>query len=276
MPANWSACSVTALSANRGQVKVPFFGQDAEFPDAPFRLAAMFRCPVVLMIGLYRGGNRYDLYFEQIVDGATRRPQRARDALFNLGNSVTSNASNIIAAWHPTTGLTFLIFGTAMTKLKCLLLLFAFVFPAYGAEPAWGLSELMIDLGRVKQAKGTFVEKKYLKLLSAPLESSGQLNYTAPYRLEKITLTPKPESMVVDQDLLTIEMRGRKRSLQIQDYPVLWAFVESIRGTLKGDLSALQQFYKVKLDGDAPGLAIELAADGKKDGGTNPIDCHWW
>jgi predicted LPLAT superfamily acyltransferase len=52
-----------------GQVKVSFFGHDAEFPDAPFRLAAMLKCPVILMVGLYRGGKRYDLYFEQLVDG---------------------------------------------------------------------------------------------------------------------------------------------------------------------------------------------------------------
>ena len=153
-----------------------------------------------------------------------------------------------------------------MTKsiLKCVFLFAAMVLPAYAAEPAWGLPELMIDLGRVKQAKGTFVEKKYLKLLNAPLESSGQLIYTAPYRLEKLTLSPKPESMVVDQDTLTVEMRGRKRSLQIQDYPVLWAFVESIRGTLKGDLSALQQFYQVKLEGSRLAWQLQLQPTEKK------------
>ena len=53
-----------------GQIAVPFFGDDAKFPDSPFRLAAMLRCPVYLMVGLYRGGNRYDLYFEPLIDGA--------------------------------------------------------------------------------------------------------------------------------------------------------------------------------------------------------------
>jgi predicted LPLAT superfamily acyltransferase len=67
-----------AISAT-GQVKIKFFGQDAEFPDAPFRLAAMLKCPVILMVGLYRGGNRYDLYFEQLVDGLpVGRNERAR------------------------------------------------------------------------------------------------------------------------------------------------------------------------------------------------------
>ncbi len=153
-----------------------------------------------------------------------------------------------------------------MTKsiLKCAFLFAAMVLPAHAADPAWGLPELMIDLGRVKQAKGTFVEKKYLKLLNAPLESSGELIYTAPYRLEKLTRAPKPESMVVDQDTLTVEMRGRKRSLQIQDYPVLWAFVESIRGTLKGDLSALRQFYQVKLEGSRLAWQLQLQPTEKK------------
>jgi predicted LPLAT superfamily acyltransferase len=62
-----------------GQVKVNFFGQDAEFPDAPFRLAAMLKCPVIMMVGLYQGGNRYDLYFEQLVEGgAVDRINRER------------------------------------------------------------------------------------------------------------------------------------------------------------------------------------------------------
>ena len=52
-----------------GQVSIPFLGDDAKFPDAPFRLAAMLRCPVYLMVGLYRGDNRYDLYFEPLIDG---------------------------------------------------------------------------------------------------------------------------------------------------------------------------------------------------------------
>ena len=157
-------------------------------------------------------------------------------------------------------------FGSRLTNLSgCAILIALTAFlPSHAAEPAWGLSQLMIELGRVKQAKATFVERKYLKVLNAPLESSGKLIYTAPYRLEKYTLDPKPESMVVDQDILTVEMRGRKRVVQIQDYPILWAFVESIRGTLKGDLSALQQFYQVKLDGSRQEWQLQLQPTEKK------------
>jgi predicted LPLAT superfamily acyltransferase len=52
--------------ARRGETvhPVPFLGAPAEFPDAPFLIAAALRVPVVLAFGLYRGGNRYELYFE--------------------------------------------------------------------------------------------------------------------------------------------------------------------------------------------------------------------
>jgi predicted LPLAT superfamily acyltransferase len=61
-----------------GEVRVPFLGQPAGFPTAPFRIALMLKRPVVLMVGLYRGGNRYDLYFEPLFDPRTvARDQRA-------------------------------------------------------------------------------------------------------------------------------------------------------------------------------------------------------
>jgi predicted LPLAT superfamily acyltransferase len=45
----------------------PFLGEPAGFPTAPFRIAAMLERPVVLMVALYRGGNRYDLHFERLI-----------------------------------------------------------------------------------------------------------------------------------------------------------------------------------------------------------------
>jgi hypothetical protein len=108
----------------------------------------------------------------------------------------------------------------------------------------------MIELGRVQHSKARFVERKYLKLLKQPLELTGTLEYRAPDYLERRTLTPKPESFIVDGDVLTLQnARGQRRTFALQDNFVLWAFVESIRSTLKGDLAALDRFYRVTLDG---------------------------
>ena len=45
-----------------------FLGAPARVPLGPFRIAAMLRRPVVLMFGLYSGGNRYDVHFELLAD----------------------------------------------------------------------------------------------------------------------------------------------------------------------------------------------------------------
>jgi predicted LPLAT superfamily acyltransferase len=66
-------------------VAVDFFGAPANFPAGPWRMAAMLRRPVLLMVGLYRGGNRYDIHFEPLADfsGVARgeRDAAQREAL---------------------------------------------------------------------------------------------------------------------------------------------------------------------------------------------------
>lgn len=63
-----------------GTVACPFLGGQARFPTGPFRLAATLQQPLVMMFGLYRGGNRYDIYFERLVD-TWNVPGTARDVL---------------------------------------------------------------------------------------------------------------------------------------------------------------------------------------------------
>ena len=138
---------------------------------------------------------------------------------------------------------------------------------AAAADPAaWGVEQLMQGLSRAPSTKGKFVERKYLAMLTAPLDSSGTLVYTAPGRLEKNTLTPKLERLVLDQDNLTLEYpdRGQRRVLALQNYPVVWAFVESIRSTLAGDLQTLNRFYRASVAGSEEQWRLSLKpVDGK-------------
>lgn len=45
-------------------VTVEFFGVPAQLPIGPWMLAGALGVPVILCFGLYRGGNRYDVYYE--------------------------------------------------------------------------------------------------------------------------------------------------------------------------------------------------------------------
>ena len=117
------------------------------------------------------------------------------------------------------------------------------------ALAAWDVAQLMQGLAQNKSGRASFVEKKYIALLDKPVESSGELLYTAPDRLEKRTLKPRPESMLIESGTLTVERGKRRTTLRLQDYPELVAFTESIRGTLAGDLAALRRIYNLDLEG---------------------------
>ena len=152
--------------------------------------------------------------------------------------------------------------------LAAFLLALAAAGPAWSAEPAaqWGIEPLMQQLSGVAHAQARFVERKYLKVLKAPLELSGTLTYTRPGRLEKRTLKPKPETLTVADDKLTLEnpARNERRVLKLQDYPVLWGFVESIRATLGGDIKVLERFYRVELEGGPAKWQLYLAPRDRK------------
>mgnify|MGYP001591365200 CR=1 FL=1 len=112
------------------------------------------------------------------------------------------------------------------------------------------LSQLMHLLGKNKSGKATFVEKKYIGIFDRPIVSTGDLSFVAPDRLEKRTLTPKPESLVLNGDILTIDRPGKRQMrVSLEEHPEVSAFIESIRGTLAGDLSVLQTFYTLQLTG---------------------------
>ncbi|EJL80656.1 outer membrane lipoprotein-sorting protein [Polaromonas sp. CF318] len=127
-----------------------------------------------------------------------------------------------------------------------------------GAMAAWDLQQLMDTLAQTKSGRATFIEKKHIALLDKPVESSGELLYTAPDRLEKRTLKPRPESMVVNGGELVIERGRQKYQLQLQAYPELAAFIDSIRGTLAGDRGALERSYRLSLEGSAERWTLQL------------------
>lgn len=75
---------VVGMLADRGLNRdstrtLPFLGEPAAFPVGPFRMAAILRRPVLFMVGLYRGKNRYDVHFETLADFSSI-PAGGRDA----------------------------------------------------------------------------------------------------------------------------------------------------------------------------------------------------
>jgi hypothetical protein len=145
------------------------------------------------------------------------------------------------------------------TRYSLLTMLIALMLsPAISRAAEWNIDQLMLSLAQIRTDHTSFVEKKSIAILDKPVESSGELLYTAPDHLEKRTLKPKPESMTVEGDTLLIERGRQKHRLQLQDYPELAAFIDSIRGTLAGDRRALERHYKLSLEGTAAHWTLQL------------------
>ncbi|MCA7972496.1 outer membrane lipoprotein carrier protein LolA [Burkholderia sp. AU39826] len=136
----------------------------------------------------------------------------------------------------------------------------ALAVPAYAADAgsAWTLDRLMSTLAQHKSGRATFTETKHLSITTQPVESSGELVFVAPDHLEKHTLSPKPEHLVVDGDMLTVERNDRKYTLALARYPELGAFIDSIRATLAGNRLALEQVYKVAVSGRGDDWTLTL------------------
>lgn len=130
------------------------------------------------------------------------------------------------------------------------------------AASAWDIDGLMTLLAGQREGRATFVETTYIKMLDRPLESSGELMFAAPDRLEKRTLEPRLEVLALSGDQLSMERKGRKRVARMSDYPEIAVFVESIRGTLMGDRAALERAYTLALHGDEQQWQLELTPQG--------------
>ena len=125
------------------------------------------------------------------------------------------------------------------------------ILPIIGHAAEWNIEQLMRGLAQTRAGHASFVEKKFIAILDKPVESNGELYFSAPDRLEKRTFKPKSESMIVNGGELSIERGRHKYRVQLQSYPELAAFIDSIRGTLAGDQKALERSYRLSLDGGA-------------------------
>ena len=114
---------------------------------------------------------------------------------------------------------------------------------------AWDVTKLFPMLAKERPGRAAFHERKHLALLDRPIDSTGELAFIPPDKLEKRTITPREERVVVDRERVTLERGGKRHSLDLRANPAVAVLVESIRATLAGDLAALQRVYTTALDG---------------------------
>jgi len=147
------------------------------------------------------------------------------------------------------------------------------------AAGASELDEVMGLLATRQHGRVEFVEQQFLHILDHPIESSGELRYDAPDRLEKRTLKPHAETLLLAGGVLTVERARGRRVLDLRAYPQIQPFVESIRATLAGDRTSLERLFHldfagslgrwtltlVPLDSNVKRAVAQVRIDGMRD-----------
>lgn len=126
------------------------------------------------------------------------------------------------------------------------------------AHAAFGFEQLMGTLAQRRSGEANFVEQRFVSVLDQTLTYTGTLTFSAPDRLARHTLTPRRESFVVEGNQLTLQRGERVRRVALDSVPELAAMVEAMRGTLSGDGSALQRYFKPTVQGGASRWTLTL------------------
>lgn len=115
---------------------------------------------------------------------------------------------------------------------------------------AGDLERIMRALAERPAGVARFTESRTSSLLREPIRSEGTLAHGAGGRMEKHTLAPREERLVVEGGTITVQRAdGGHYALRLSDQPGVQAMIEGLRGTLAGDLHALQRHYRVELQG---------------------------
>jgi len=126
------------------------------------------------------------------------------------------------------------------------------------AAGAGELDEVMGLLAARQHGRVEFIEQHFLHILDHPIESSGELRYDAPDRLEKRTLKPHAETLLLAGGVLTVERARGRRVVDLRAYPQIQPFVESIRATLAGDRRSLERWFHVEFAGSLGRWSLTL------------------
>lgn len=145
-----------------------------------------------------------------------------------------------------------------LPRRRWLALLAALPWSARAAASPFDLPELMALLARRKSGEAKFSEQRFVSGFDAPLRSSGVLSFAAPDRMERRTLEPRPESMRVEGNQVTLTRGGRTRQLTLDAAGELLGVIEAMRGTLTGNAESLQRHFRAAVSGDAQRWRLEL------------------
>lgn len=129
---------------------------------------------------------------------------------------------------------------------------------AADAHDADGFIALMEAFAAVEQSRVTFHETKSMNMLDASVEQSGILSYSAPATVIREIRDPVNETYAIVGDSMRVTRKGEEEHIDLDSIPLLRAFIESFRATLSGDVTRLDEHYRVEFSADGPNWTLQL------------------
>ena len=130
---------------------------------------------------------------------------------------------------------------------------------ALAGDANWSVEQLMKGLSEVRHAKLEFTETKQSIFVITDITTRGNMEYRAPDYIEKNTISPFKERVVISGDSMEIKKEidtGKMDELEqtqrysVQSHPLLKATIESIRALLAGNFVMLTENYTMIFEGD--------------------------
>lgn len=145
-----------------------------------------------------------------------------------------------------------------MSRRAAFATLLAFVPAALVAQPAVTPPEILQHVAASVTPEVGFREVRTLKMLKAPLVSSGRLRYAANGRLERETTHPVPEVVVIDGTRVTIERAGTTTELGLIGGSPQASLVQALRAILGGQVGELDTLYRASAEGSLDHWTMHL------------------
>lgn len=107
-------------------------------------------------------------------------------------------------------------------------------------------AKVLLDrFASLKAFSASFVEKKHLRVLAMPIETSGSVRYTAPDVLLRTTKRPATR-LVIDSKSLSYQDGVSKKDLPLDKKHPARAFVQIFLDLVRGDRGAIEKSFQVE------------------------------
>jgi hypothetical protein len=105
------------------------------------------------------------------------------------------------------------------------------------------LSDVLSARAKISESNAAYTEERHIQYVTAPVRAAGNLRYRAPDHLEMNVASPKPESFIYQDGVLTVANAGR--DISVESEALLSALFAALVGTLSGDEAKLRDKFDV-------------------------------